>query len=39
MYVKSKPNKEVEYLDYLIPVTQVKGPKGNGDMQAANKLK
>jgi len=25
----------VEYLDYQIPVTQLKGQKGNGDMQAA----
>jgi len=27
----------VEYLDYQISVTQLKGPKGNGDMQAANR--
>jgi len=27
----------VEYLDYHIPVTQLKGPKGNGDMQAAKR--
>jgi len=24
----------IEYLDYQIPVTQLKGSKGNGDMQA-----
>jgi len=29
-------NAIVEYLDYQIPVTQLKGPKGNGDIQAAN---
>jgi len=27
----------VEYLDYQIPVTQLMGPKGNGDMQAAKR--
>jgi len=27
----------VEYLDYQISVTQLKGPKGNGDMQAAKR--
>jgi len=27
----------VEYLDYQIPVTQLKGPKGNGDIQAAKR--
>jgi len=27
----------VEYLDYQIPVTQLKGPKGNGDMKAARR--
>jgi len=27
----------VEYLIYQIPVTQLKGPKGNGDMQAAKR--
>jgi len=26
-----------EYLDYQIPVTQLKGPKGNGDMQAVKR--
>jgi len=30
-------NKEVEYLDYQIPVTMLNGPKGNGDMQAAKR--
>jgi len=24
-------------IDYQIPVTQLKGPKGNGDMQAAKR--
>jgi len=34
--VKTKEeNAIVEYLDYQIPVTQIMGPKGNGDMQAA----
>jgi len=27
----------VEYLDYQIPVTQLKGPKRNGDIQAAKR--
>jgi len=27
----------VEYLDYQIPVIQLKGPKENGDMQAAKR--
>jgi len=27
----------VECLDYQIPVTQLKGKKGNGDMQAAKR--
>jgi len=27
----------VEYLDCQIPVTQLIGPKGNGDMQAAKR--
>jgi len=30
-------NAIVEYLDYQIPVTQLMGPKGNGDMQAAKR--
>jgi len=34
---KTRKNAIVEYLDYQIPVTQLKGPKGNGDMQAANR--
>jgi len=29
--------KNAEYLDYQIPVTQLKGPKGNGDVQAAKR--
>jgi len=32
---KTRKNAIVEYLDYQIPVTQLMGPKGNGDMQAA----
>jgi len=38
-YLKSlKKNKGiVEYLAYLIPATQLKGPKGNGDMQAVKR--
>jgi len=35
---KTRKNGIVEYLDYQIPVTQLKGPKGNGDMQAAKLL-
>jgi len=34
---KTRENAVVEYLDYQIPVTQIKGPKGNGDMQAARR--
>jgi len=34
---KTRKNAIVEYLDYQIPVTQLKGPKGNGDMQAAKR--
>jgi len=30
-------NAIVEYLDYQIPGTQLKGPKGKRDMQAANR--
>jgi len=37
MEIKTRKNAIVEYLDYQIPVTQLKGPKGNGDMQAANR--
>jgi len=33
-YKKTRKNAIVEYLDYQITVTQLKGPKGNGDMQA-----
>jgi len=32
---QTRKNAIVEYLDYQIPDTQLKGPKGNGDMQAA----
>jgi len=35
--IKKRKNAIVEYLDYQIPVTQLKGPKGNGDMQAAKR--
>jgi len=31
---KTRKNDIVEYLDYHIPVTLLKGSKGNGDMQA-----
>jgi len=34
---KTRNNAIVEYLDYQIPVTQLMGPKGNGDMQAAKR--
>jgi len=34
---KRRKNAVVEYLDYQIPVTQQKGPKGNGDMHAAKR--
>jgi len=34
---KTRKNAMVEYLDYQIPVTQLKGPKGNEDMQAAKR--
>jgi len=34
---KTRKNAIVEYLDYQIPVTQLKGPKGNGGMQAAKR--
>jgi len=34
---ETRENAIVEYLDYQIPVTQLKGPKGNGDMQAAKR--
>jgi len=34
MYTQeTRKNAIVEYLDYQIPVTQLKAPKGNGDMQ------
>jgi len=35
--IKTRKNAIVEYHDYQIPVTQLKGPKGNGDMQAAKR--
>jgi len=34
---KTRKNAIVEYLDYQIPVTQLMGPKGNGDMQTAKR--
>jgi len=34
---KTRKNAIVEYPDYQIPVTQLEGPKGNGDMQAAKR--
>jgi len=34
---KTWKNAIVEYLDYQIPVTQLKGPKGDGDMRAAKR--
>jgi len=36
--IKTWKNAIVEYLDYQIPVTQLKGPRGNGDMQAAKQI-
>jgi len=36
-YTKTRKNPIVEYLDYQIPITQLMGPKGNGDMQAAKR--
>jgi len=33
----TRKNAIVEYPDYQIPVTQLKEPKGNGDMQAAKR--
>jgi len=38
-YLKSKKRKNaiVEYLDYQIPVTQLKGQRENGDMQATKR--
>jgi len=34
---ETRKNAIVEYLDYQIPVTQLKGPKGSGDMQAVKR--
>jgi len=34
---KTRENTIVEYLDYQIPVTQLKGPKRNGDMRAVKR--
>jgi len=38
-FKKTKKNAIVEYIDYQIPVTQLKGPKGKGDLQAAKRDK
>jgi len=35
--IKTRKNAIVEYLDYQIPVTQLKRPMGNGDIQAAKR--
>jgi len=35
--LNTKKNAIVEYLDCQRPVTQLKGPKGNGDMPAAKR--
>jgi len=35
--LKTRKNALVECLNYQIPVTQLKGAKGNGDMQAAKR--
>jgi len=35
--LKTRKNAIVEYLDYQIPVTQLKGPKGYGDMEATKR--
>jgi len=35
---KTRKNAIVEYFDYQIPVTQLKGPKGNLDMQALREM-
>jgi len=35
--IKTRKNAIVEYFDYQIPVTQLMGAKGNGDMQAAKR--
>jgi len=34
---KTRKNAIFEYVDYQIPVTQLKGPKENGSMQAAKR--
>jgi len=34
---KTRKNAIVEYFDYQIPVTRLKGPKGNGDKQAVKR--
>jgi len=35
--IKSRKNDIVEYVDYQIPITHLKGPKEDGDMQAAKR--
>jgi len=37
MEIITRKNAIVDYLDYQIPVTQLMGPKENGDMQAAKR--
>jgi len=39
IYIQTRKRAIVENLDYNIPVTQLKGPRGNGDMQAAKRGK
>jgi len=36
--IKARKNAIVEYLDYQIPGTELKGPKGNGDMQEQSEV-
>jgi len=33
----TRKNAIVEYIDYLVPATQLKGPKGDADMQAVKR--
>jgi len=37
MAKETRKNAVVEYLDCQIPDTQLKGPKGNGDMKVAKR--
>jgi len=36
-YYETRKNDIVEFLNYQIPVTHLKGPKADGDMQAAKR--